>query len=146
VNAAVVDDPEDAVGVGVRFLAHHLGYESVERFDVGGRDNMTEEAGLVDIPRGLAYRSDRRGDEPITGLRPRGRASDWLPTRDFPSWPGHRFCPLQGRRYDCSRPLLFEVALALPRGSPDTLVRPHFWSRPASSSTLSRRTKGPLPS
>ena len=34
----------------------------------------------------------------------RGAApSDWLPTRDLPSWPGHD-AHLTGRRYDCSRP------------------------------------------
>ena len=29
--------------------------------------------------------------------------SDWLPTRDLPSWPGQS-ARLKGRRYDCSRP------------------------------------------
>jgi hypothetical protein len=36
----------------------------------------------------MAHRSDRRGDEPITIVAFKGRETDWLPARDFPSWPG----------------------------------------------------------
>jgi len=39
----------------------------------------------------MAHRSDRRGDEPITSLAyQKSRPVDWLPAREFPSWPGQR--------------------------------------------------------
>ena len=34
----------------------------------------------------------------------RGRGTDWLPTRESPSWPGAETLHFKGRRYDCSRP------------------------------------------
>src|SRR5690606_41859189 len=48
-------------------------------------------------------RSDRRGAEPITRMAFGAVTSDWLPTRDLPSWPGP-CAHLKGRRDDCSRP------------------------------------------
>ena len=46
-------------------------------------------SGKVCLPRRqMASRSDRRARVPITSVAPRSRAIDWLPARDFPSWPG----------------------------------------------------------
>ena len=44
----------------------------------------------------MAHRSDRRGVEPITSLcSQEPRSIDWLPTREFLSWPGP-FTPTKG--------------------------------------------------
>ena len=44
----------------------------------------------------MANRSDRRGGVPITSVAHRSRAIDWLPARDFPSWPGRLCASVKG--------------------------------------------------
>ena len=41
----------------------------------------------------MAHRSDRRGEKPITSLALEAAVIDWLPARDFPSWPGAHRAP-----------------------------------------------------
>ncbi len=51
-RGAVVQDPEDAVGVVVRGLGHDLGDEALERRDAGRGLAAAEELGAMDVPGG----------------------------------------------------------------------------------------------
>ncbi len=52
VRGSVVDNPEHATGVAVRGLGHHLGHQSLKRFDARRALTPAEQRGAVHVQRG----------------------------------------------------------------------------------------------